>query len=198
MKGKKNAGKDAEVVVANVAKLAYVMHARDTPPREGSGLPYVTHPARVVDLLKQWGFSESDDPLVIALGWAHDLKEDTGVTDGQIVEAGGAFGERLLSGVNALTFTTHAENPAWSPEEHDRRKADYLKKVAGGDSDFLVVKIADRLCNALERAETDPVRALGYLRKGEPLFARIGELARGDLIRSTLDSVRRRLSNVEK
>jgi len=45
----------------------------------------------------------------------------------------------------------------------------------------------------MERAETDPVRARGYLKKGEALFARIGELKHGDRVRKTLEEIKARV-----
>lgn len=180
--------------VADVADLAYRMHQRDTPPREDSSLPYIVHPTAVVKMLNSWGFYDAKFPLVIALGWAHDLKEDTAVTDEEIVRAGGDFGARLLEGVNALTFTTysqsHGENAAGEGGgESGADKAAYIRKVAAGDPEFLTVKIADRLCNARERSFSDPVRALRYLDKGAPLFGRIDSLENGANIRKTLESL---------
>lgn len=184
---------DAERMVADVAALATEMHARDTPPRDGSGLPYIVHPTNVVKMLGNWGFNAGNAPLIVALGWAHDLKEDTSVTDDEIVHAGGPLGRQLLEGVNALTFITYADShsgkSAMTDSEEAALKAEYIKRVAQGNSEFLVVKMADRICNSIERAEVDPVRALKYLKKGEVLFARIGELVNGDKIKSTLDEL---------
>lgn len=194
---------DRKMDVFHVSIFACDMHQRDTGPREDSGLPYIVHPEDVVNMLISWGFYPDKEPAMVMLGWAHDLKEETAATDEEIVKAGKAYGERLLEGINALTFMTYAEShdasrPKESEEEYAKRKADYLRKIADGDPEFLIVKIADRICNAQERAKSDPERALRYLKKGAPLFERIDSLAKGDKIRRTLDKLLEELTAKSK
>lgn len=171
-------------IIDNCKDLATRMHGRDTPPREGSGLPYISHPARVVDLLEQWGFG--DEPLAIALGWTHDLKEDTKVTDDEIVTAGMEVGRQLLEMVNVMTFKD-------SGDDYDTAKAKYIAGVAEHGGIPLAVKIADRLCNSLERAETAPKRARSYLKKGTPLFEHSSTLPHHEAIEKSIAEVGNRL-----
>ena len=70
--------------------------------REGTGhLPYIVHPASVVIRLKRWGYTEEKNPNVLAIGWGHDLLEDTEVPEWEIAAL--TNGE-VLKGIKMLTF----------------------------------------------------------------------------------------------
>jgi (p)ppGpp synthase/HD superfamily hydrolase len=59
-----------------------------------SGLPYIFHPIRVMQLLN----TDDEELQCIALG--HDLLEDTDVTQGQLIQL---FSPRIVEGIHALT-----------------------------------------------------------------------------------------------
>lgn len=91
------------------------------------GLPYITHPIAVAELVRQAGYGE--EYQIAAL--FHDLLEDTEASEEKILEIGG---ERVLRAVRLLT-----KRPGCAMEEY----------VAGirGDEMAFVVKGADRLHN---------------------------------------------------
>lgn len=171
-------------IVANMEALARKWH--EGAYRRGSEhLPYIVHPEAVVKLLKEWGYNETDDAVTLAVGWGHDLIEDTKVTEAEIVAAGG---EAVLAGIKTLTF----RYPEGIPNaEYDRLKAEYVAGVANAPAEILVVKMADRICNTLDFLRADDVpHARKYLAKGDVLFAHIGEMKHGDRIQRELDAVK--------
>ena len=110
-------------VVENMMRLAAVFHQDQY--REGSDsasgrkLPYILHLMEVTNLLRSWGYSEQNWPEVLAIGWGHDLLEDTDVGEARIEEAAGS---RVLSAIKALTGKPPK---GLSDEEFDRLKAEY-------------------------------------------------------------------------
>lgn len=164
--------------VAAVRALAERYH--DGQTRDNKVTPYITHPAAVVERLRSWGLDEAngdEDAISLAVGWGHDLLEDTAITSGEL-EAVAPLGRRIAEGIRALTF--HEPEDGWDRRQHGYKaeaKALYLTGVAvAAPPNILVVKIADRICNALERLKTDDRKALGYIRLGEPLLANVSRL----------------------
>lgn len=140
-------------VVENMMRLAAVFHQDQY--REGSDsasgrkLPYILHLMEVTNLLRSWGYSEQNWPEVLAIGWGHDLLEDTDVGEARIEEAAGS---RVLSAIKALTFKPPK---GISDEEFDRLKAEYVSGIVQSAlADVLAVKMADRICNIRNRLET--------------------------------------------
>ena len=157
--------------VERAARLAMVAH--NGTNRKGPGnVPYIVHPHAVVAMLKEWGFSEENDPVTLAVAWCHDVLEDTDTPEEAILGLDAAFGAKVLDGVRRLTFCPHM--PSNSPD-YGRLKAAYIETVARtAPPEILVVKIADRLCNTSDfLADGRPAKALEYFGYGEPLFARI-------------------------
>ena len=170
-------------MVRNMRRLAKAMHKRDTTPRKVTGAPYISHPAAVVDMLKSWGYSADDpsDAVTLAIAWGHDLLEDTKVTPDEIIEASSPEPNRILGGIQHLTF---------DPKE-GRTKDEYIRAIGESEPpERLVVKIADRLCNTLDFCDAGDAWAKEYLKLGEPLFARVGECKGADKIRATIEAVR--------
>lgn len=62
-----------------------------------AGMPYWTHCARVVGNLKVEGY----DDEILAIGWLHDVVEDTDVTLKDLVDLG--FSVRIVLGVASMT-----------------------------------------------------------------------------------------------
>lgn len=155
--------------------------------REGAGhIPYIVHPASVVIRLKRWGYTEEKNPNVLAIGWGHDLLEDTEVPEWEIAAL--TNGE-VLKGIKMLTFKPPK---GIGDEEFDRLKADYIREIAEkAPLDVLAVKLADRICNAHDRlggmSTEERAKAKETLEKGKALFARLEELpcaaaVKGDLL----------------
>ena len=71
-------------------------HGSINQVRTYSGLPYITHPAAVVEILR----SVTNDAAVLAAGWLHDVVEDTPCTIEQIEKE---FGREVAELVEQLT-----------------------------------------------------------------------------------------------
>ena len=114
-------------IVENMKALATKWHEGQF--RKGAGkVPYIEHPAAVVKQLREWGVGDDEFGCIAkAIGWGHDLIEETKVTRDQIVAAGGEFGERIYDGIKALSLDVpnFPDNAPW-----DGHKAAYIAKIA--------------------------------------------------------------------
>ncbi len=115
--------------------LQYATKAHAGQTRAG-GDPYITHPMRVADHIKQYKKSHNLDALISA-AYLHDTVEDTDTTHEALHDL---FGGLVASLVKELTS---------DPEEIKKvGKAQYLAhKMAAMSSYALVIKLADRLDN---------------------------------------------------
>lgn len=148
MKNENNAN-----IVDNMMRLAAVYHQdqyrEGNDSASGRKLPYILHLIEVTNLLRSWGYTEQDCPEVLAIGWGHDLLEDTDIDEARIEQAAGP---RVLSAIKALTFKPPK---GISDEEFDRLKAEYVAGIVqSASADVLAVKMADRICNVRNRLET--------------------------------------------
>ena len=68
MKNENNAN-----IVDNMMRLAAVYHQgqyrEGNDSASGRKLPYILHLMEVTNLLRSWGYTEQDDPDVLAIGW---------------------------------------------------------------------------------------------------------------------------------
>lgn len=111
-------------------------HAGQT--RKWSGLPYVTHPIKVAQLVAQ---VSTDKDLVIA-AVLHDTIEDTDVTFSNIAAM---FGPWVALLVDELTDTTSKEtHPTLSRAQ--RRKIDH-ERLQGISDDAKTIKLSDIIHN---------------------------------------------------
>jgi len=106
--------------------LEYTIIKHDGQYRKG-GLPYVTHPLSVSEMLRAAGYGID---YRIA-GLFHDLLEDTDASEEEIQNLGG---EEVLKAVKLLT------------KEDDYVMADYIRRIKQNDI-ARAVKAADRLHN---------------------------------------------------
>ena len=106
--------------------LEYTIIKHDGQHRIG-GLPYVTHPLSVSELVRSAGYG-LDHRIA---GLFHDLLEDTDAKEEEILELGG---EKVLEAVKLLT------------KEEGYVMADYVARIRENEIAF-VVKGADRLHN---------------------------------------------------
>ena len=163
-------------IVRNMEELARKWHEGQF--RKGrERQPYIVHPEAVVKQLKDWGFSEENNPIILAIAWGHDLLEDTAVTTSELLAACGKFGKAVLEGIEDLTFKPENWPQAKTREDAKRQ---YLVKIAHFvSSDVLAVKIADRLCNLRDFAKLYGVgseKMHTYYREAERVFDNIGRL----------------------
>lgn len=115
--------------------LAFATRAHQHQTRAG-GDPYISHPVRVANAIKQYKKSHNLDALISA-AYLHDTLEDTDTTHEALHDL---FGGLVASLVKELTS---------DPDEIKRMgKAAYLsQKMATMSSWALVIKLADRLDN---------------------------------------------------
>ncbi len=163
-------------IVTNMEALARKWH--DEQFRKGpEHLPYIVHPEAVVDQLKSWGYSAEHDPIVLAVGWGHDLFEDTTIPAIEVLKACGLSGPEVISGIAWLTFCRDNWPEA---ESKDKAKALYIEHVARfAPPDILAVKLADRLCNLRDFAKLHGKRSekvRSYYWEAETLFNNIRRL----------------------
>lgn len=131
------AKKDKEQGVAEGEEeaLAYATQAHAGQTRSG-GDPYITHPMRVADHIRQYKQSHNLDALISA-AYLHDTIEDTSTTQEALHDL---FGGLVASLVQELT-----SDPA---QIKKMGKKHYLAhKMAAMSSYGLVIKLADRLDN---------------------------------------------------
>ncbi len=116
------------------AALAFATQKHEGQYRRG-GLPYITHPVAVADIVQAWGFGE--DYRVAAL--FHDLLEDTDATEAEILALGSP---EVLTAVRLLT-----KSPGYD-------MADYIAGIRSHPI-ACIVKAADRLHNLRSAICTD-------------------------------------------
>ncbi|MBW2964753.1 HD domain-containing protein [Candidatus Woesearchaeota archaeon] len=125
---------------------AYHHHGQLRRTLDDSAIPFIAHPANVVNLLMQHGVS---DPATLAIAWLHDTVEDTKVTHADI---GRLFGPEIAHGVCILT------------REVGMGVDEYKQRIAQADNGVKLVKFCDMLDN-LRTVEC--MRPSGLLRKME-------------------------------
>ena len=180
------------VAVQRMATLAYERH-KGQYRKWPDGRPYIVHPQAVYDMLyKKWGYTEENDVVSLCVAWGHDLLEDAKpknreTIEKEIVAAGGKWGEEVLAGISTLSFIYP---DGLLDDEYNKQKNEYIENVANNAPPVvLAVKMADRLCNTLDFAQSDKGKARGYLGKGMCLFRRLDQMPRPDLIRKSLAEV---------
>lgn len=102
-----------------------------------SGEPYINHPLKVAETVKEWGLDEES----IAAALLHDTVEDTRITLKDIEKKFGAEVALLVNGLTKL------EDLRYTPE---RKEAESLRKFVISftkDLRVVIIKLADRLHN---------------------------------------------------
>jgi GTP pyrophosphokinase len=116
--------------------LALAEQAHHGVMRE-SGEPYINHPLKVAETVKEWGLDEES----IAAALLHDTVEDTGITLKDIEKKFGAEVTLLVNGLTKL------DDLRYTPE---RKEAESLRKFVISftkDLRVVIIKLADRLHN---------------------------------------------------
>lgn len=191
-------------MIQALASAAYDLHkAGKTPYRHApDGRPYIVHPQAVVKLLETWGYNEVADFVTIAVGWGHDLIEETvdaAATEAAIRKAVFTdlrLADEVVDGIRQLSFNPPPEDKAKTQEEnnaiYDAAKKDYILTIAKtAPIEILVVKMADRLCNTMDFLKAGNPWAKNYLAQGFCLFERMGEAKFPDRIEQSLKTTQK-------
>jgi guanosine-3',5'-bis(diphosphate) 3'-pyrophosphohydrolase len=118
--------------------------------------PYAYHLDAVVTLLAPYGEEAQ------AIGYLHDVVEDTGVS---VDEVRSRFGEHVAACVSLLT-----DEPGENRKERKAKTYAKLSGVTGANEMALIVKAADRLAN-VRACVADRERRLWEVYRGEqPAF----------------------------
>jgi (p)ppGpp synthase/HD superfamily hydrolase len=125
----------AFVLASEPLSLAFFVarraHAGQT--RGGGRMPYLDHPIRVAELLREEG---CDEPQLVA-ALLHDVVEDSGLTVGDVVES---FGVEVGQLVAALTDDPGIDN--W-----EERKRALRESVADAGPRAAAIYAADKIAN---------------------------------------------------
>lgn len=161
-------------IAYNKAKLlAERVHLLQT--RAGTGIPYVTHPIAVSEILIRYGRPEEE---VIA-GILHDVVEDLDGTEEEVEdlkrEIARDFGDAVLSIVRGATKISKKEDG----NRLTRVKIDIYHYVMGSAS-VHNVKIADTMHNLSDLSVLDRSFAKKYLREKEWLVAEFAKNGKAD------------------
>jgi (p)ppGpp synthase/HD superfamily hydrolase len=119
--------------------IGLAARAHEGQVRNGTGVPYITHPVAVAALVAQYG---GDEDQQIA-GLLHDVLEDGGPHYAE--EIGRCFGPRVLRIVEACTDgvpDATGRKPPWK-----ERKVRYLEHLRREPDDVLLVSGCDKLHN---------------------------------------------------
>lgn len=198
------------VMLGKLARTAHELHKSGKTPyrHKPDGRPYIVHPAAVVELLGEWGYTAREDFVTIAVGWGHDLIEETVdrvATERSIREAlapDDRLADEVVNGIRRLSFEPPADDPMKSDAEnriaYDVAKKGYVQEIADeAPIRILVVKMADRLCNTRDFVKAGNPWAKGYLELGLCLFDRMGEAKNPQAIERALNEVKQGINGMQ-
>jgi len=103
-----------------------------------SGLPYITHPIAVAEILTEWKL----DSAAIQAALLHDVLEDSGVTKQELSERFGPVVAELVDGVSKLDRLRFD-----SSEEQQAESFRKMLLAMARDVRVILIKLADRLHN---------------------------------------------------
>lgn len=115
----------------------FAEHAHAGAFRWDGVTPYITHPDKIVELLKHWRIRNPD---IIAAAYLHDVVEDTSVT---LDDIGNEFGFNVKMIVGELTFPPNIE------DYHYHERCESMTK------DTAIIKLADIFANLTEVSDRD-------------------------------------------
>jgi (p)ppGpp synthase/HD superfamily hydrolase len=130
-------------IVYKAQVFATAAHYAVKQTRKYTGEPYIVHPAEVVRIVSQYGYTDE----MLAAAWLHDVVEDTGVTSDVIYYE---FGPIIGRYVQWLTDQT-------KPEDGNRatRKKMDADRLSMAPPEVQTVKYADLISNTRSIMEHD-------------------------------------------
>jgi (p)ppGpp synthase/HD superfamily hydrolase len=150
--------------------------------RKVSGLPYVTHPIIVSELLRKYKTSKVLSQLIVA-ALLHDVLEDTDTT---LTEISNKFGSMVAGLVLELT----------SDKEEIQKigKNKYLKKkMLSMTSYALVIKLVDRLSNILDKPTQnyckDTLGLISYIERKRKILSKTHKKIIKDIRKECLQNI---------
>jgi (p)ppGpp synthase/HD superfamily hydrolase len=146
-------------IIEKARVFATSAHHAVSQVRKYTGEPYISHPAELVELLREHGIA---DQQMLAAAWLHDVVEDTGVTI-DLIEC--EFGRGVADLVAGLTDVSR-------PEDGNRkaRKAIDRAHTAAQSPACKTIKLADLISNTKSIVERDPEFAKVYLAEKRQLL----------------------------
>ena len=114
------------IMVQRAAEIAIQAHQGQVRAG-GDAVPYIAHPAEVVQILFQHGISSAP---ILAAAWLHDVVEDTPLTLSDLA----SFGPTVMDLVDRLT------------KRSGQSTAEYYQRI-WESSDATLIKLADRISN---------------------------------------------------
>jgi (p)ppGpp synthase/HD superfamily hydrolase len=146
-----------------------------------SGEPYISHPLEVARILAEM----RQDPETVAAGILHDTVEDTSATLDEIQEL---FGEHVASLVNGVTKLARIDlTTTQALQAENYRK---MLIAMAHDIRVIIIKLADRLHNALTLEYLPPKRRERIALETAEIYAPLANCARRSTGRSTRSCVR--------
>lgn len=130
--------------------------------RKGAArIPYIAHPAEVVNILRAAGIVDID---ILAAAYLHDVIEDCGVNRAGLAAM---FNDRVAGIVAEVSNDPALDGPA--------AKAAMIAKAPGMSDDAKLVKLADRIANMGDVIDNPPgwnrLRKIAYFNHGAELAA---------------------------
>lgn len=149
------------------AMFANTAHGKSRQVRKYTGLPYIVHPAAVVEIVA----SVHHTPEMIAAAWLHDTLEDTDTTLQVLTDEFGLIVSTLVLELTDQTNLGDGNRAIRKEMERSR-----LAKVRAATQ---TIKLADIIHNTREIFQCDPSFAKVYVREA---MALVEVLTKGDPI----------------
>jgi len=147
-----------DIIVHTASIFATAAHYAIDQRRKYTNEPYISHPARVVELVKT---VDGHTPEMLCAAWLHDVVEDTKVPLDVLDKL---FGVEVGDMVRALTDCGHeCGNRA-------KRKTIDRERLAQAPGSVQTIKVADLIDNTSTIVQFDPEFAKVYLREKRELL----------------------------
>ncbi len=129
-----------------------------------SGAPYITHPLAVAEILTEWRL----DGAAIQAALLHDVIEDCGVEQAQLIERFGSTVAELVDGVSKLDRLQFS-----STEQAQAENFRKMLLAMARDVRVMLIKLADRLHNMRTLEAVDSERRRRIARETLEIYAPI-------------------------
>lgn len=140
--------------IINTAKyFATYHHGIIDQRRKYTGVRYIMHPGAVVQILKNYGYTDYN---ILSVAWLHDTLEDTQAT---LEQLRAIFPAAVVRNVLALTDCLPIVGNRATRKEIDR------KRIAIASLEARIVKAADCIDNLSDIVMHDPKFAATYIRE---------------------------------